>query len=172
MGDAGGGHVARAQAERHAHILFFEVEVAARGQHHAVFAQDKGAVEHSKGAQGATHFRTQHVALVFRIALEGVEAKRPRLLHHFVGVANHEQRPHRPAFPALHADGDRQVDERLQNLGLHAFGAQEAEPHVFLVRAHVDQQDGIWLAHRTRREQSHDHVALGIQPTRDAADQG
>jgi hypothetical protein len=95
-----------------------------------------------------------------------------RLLHDLVGVANHEQRPHWPAFPALHTDGDRQVDERLQNLGLHAFRAQETEAHVFLVGPHIDHQDGIRLAHGTSREQGHHHVTLGVQPTGDAADQG
>jgi len=38
----------------YAHILFFEIEVAAGGQHHAVLAQDEGAVEHAKRAEPGT----------------------------------------------------------------------------------------------------------------------
>jgi hypothetical protein len=97
--------------------FLLEIEVATGGQHHAVLAQHEGAVEHGEGAQRPLDLGVEHVALVLGVALERIQAERPRLLHDLVRVADDEQRAHRPAFPAFHTDGDGQVDERFKISG-------------------------------------------------------
>jgi hypothetical protein len=144
-------------------LVLVEVEVAARGDDDAVLAHDERAVEHGEGVQRVPHVRVHDVLLVLGVALERVERQLPRLLHHDARVADHEQRPDRAALPALDADADGELDQRVHDAGRRPRPAGQTTRPPPLATVTVRIGSG---SRRAARQQADDDVALLVDAAR------
>src|SRR5471030_1447014 len=114
--DGRGRCVSCAKAERQFHLAFARLQIPAGGEHHAVFADDEGAVEYREVLDRLANARVEDVALGLADALERVERQLLAILHHHRGVAEHEDGADGVAFEAFVADGHGQGHQRLDHL--------------------------------------------------------
>src|SRR5712691_9296177 len=114
--------VAGAQPEGQLDILAIRhrarLQIAARGEHHAVFSDHERAVQHREVLHRLADAGVEHVALRLGDALERVDGELLALLHHHRRVPQHEDGPDGVPLESLVADGHRQRDQRLQHLGV------------------------------------------------------
>ncbi len=122
--------------------------------------------------QRVPHVGVHDVLLVLGVALKRIQRQLARLLHHGVGVADHEQRADGPPLPPLHTDGDGQLDQGVHHACRDPLRLQETKRPLPVLRADRDHQDRVRVGGGLARQEADHDVTLFVDPARDPAHQG